>query len=513
MLWSSGHSTTSCIYTTLSPLRDRYVTYVAVAAGAAITATLALYKAIVGHRGACSRLPGPPCLPLLGSVLELAKFDGELYLALLEWRRQYGETLRLKLFTCEVVALFNPEHIHQVMVRESWPKSFFHDAMLPILGEGLLLSDGATWQRRRRMMGPLFTPSRLRRTVVPHFWHFARQFAAHLRNLPDGSIVDINELLSRITLDIMCFVGFGFNLNSLEGGHQDAFKAFHKVLQVAGDHTKLLPLGPQVLRFLIRKDIAAIDAIIDSTIDAKLAEPAKVAGRCDRDILDLLLTAEEDGYRLDRQEIRDEIITFMLAGHETTALTLTWTLYELARHPECLSRLLAEVDATPAVGCTTSGDISADFDVRQYSYAKHVLNETLRMYPPVVGTARRVPASEPLTVQGFTLKAGSTVLIPIFSKHHEEEFFPDPYAFRPDRWASDEKPPATSYMPFTLGPRICIGQHFFELEAPIILATLLRSLTFEMPPATSGLKIPATTKTGTLRPKGPVELVLKHRVR
>jgi len=442
--------------------------------------------------------------------------------ALPAWRRKFGDTFRFFVMTKEVVMIYKPEYIRKVFVSGNWPKGVLHTTLIPIVGEGLPFANGHLWQRGRKMMNPAFRPARLCQVALPHFVHHAQKLADRLRAMPHGAEIDVREEISKAALDIICAAGFGFQLESLDGRNTDFVAALSRVVAVSGQFCRFLPFGARIIRCLRHKDISTIDRVINEILGARArhrrSSSSAPSDKCQHvqtnllsgkhhDMLDMLLDAG-----LSRQEVRDEIYTFLMAGYESTTLTLIWALYELAWHPDCLSKLLHELDVTRAALRFDNGVLSDDAlrILSNMQCSAHVLDETMRRYPPVPVTCREVPASESVAIDGLGLRAGTMVAVDIYGKHHEEDVFSDPYTFRPDRWDGESHAPPTSFMPFTLGPRVCLGKQFFYMEAKVILLNILSVVTFGLPQ--NAARVQATTVSGTLRPEQPIRLRIQHRI-
>jgi cytochrome P450 len=249
---------------------------------------------------------------------------------------------------------------------------------------------------------------------------------------------------------------------------------------------------PRHLR--MRRAVKILDEVV-----YRLIREGRARGTDTGDVLSILLLARDEEGGLTDAQVRDEVMTLLLAGHETTANALTWAWYELALHPEVLGKLQAEVDA--------KGAIHADMlDTMPYNLA--VIEEAMRLHPPAYMTGRET--KRPIRIGGHDIPAGAIVAVNIRGIHRRADYFPAPLAFRPERMLPDAKKarPRHWYLPFGAGPRVCIGQHFALLELVLVLARLSQTLTFEP----SGDEL-ALGPVVTLRPKGPVRLRVRRRAR
>jgi cytochrome P450 len=250
------------------------------------------------------------------------------------------------------------------------------------------------------------------------------------------------------------------------------------------------------LRF--RRTLGHLDALIFKMIRERRAE-----GPGDRsDLLSRLLLAEdEQGRKMSDTELRDELLTLFLAGHETTALTLTYTFYLLATNRDCEVELHAEIDR---VLCDRPPAAS---DVASLHYAENVIKESMRMYPPAWTLGRE--ATEEVEIGDYFLKKGTQVLMSQWVVHHDPRFWPEPERFRPSRW--DEEPtrqlPRCAYFPFGDGPRVCIGNNFAMMEAVLLLTGIARRYRLELDPGQTLRLVPSVT----MRPRGGIKVVVRER--
>jgi cytochrome P450 len=250
--------------------------------------------------------------------------------------------------------------------------------------------------------------------------------------------------------------------------------------------------------------VAEIDRVVYALIargreQLKHAD-AKAAGA--KDLLTLLLTArDDDGNSMSDQQLRDEVITLLLAGHETTALNLSWSWYLLAKHPEVEAKLHAELDAVLASRVPTAADLP------KLQYTDRVIRETLRLYPPAWRIFRRTV--EPLTLGDYTLPPGTNIVMSQWVTHRDPRWFPEPDRFRPDRWNEESaaKLPRFAYFPFGGGPRVCIGAGFAMMEATLLLAAIAQKYRMHLAPNQRVEPLASIT----LRPKNGIRVELEDR--
>ncbi|HEY0389709.1 MAG TPA: cytochrome P450 [Gaiellales bacterium] len=362
-----------------------------------------------------------------------------------------------------------------------------------LLGDGLLTSEGADHLRRRRLIQPIFHSSMIDR-YGDEMVTAAGRTAARWR---DREAVDVNAEMMRLALDIVGRTIFAADVESgapeirevLEAG----MRVFHRFLLPGAELLWRAPL-PATRRFNAAKQ--DIDAMIARTIEERRDRPADPPGLLDH----LLALRDDEGRRLlDDEEIRDEAVTLMLAGHETTAQALTWTWLLLAQHPAAARRMRAELDDVLA-GRPPSGRVYA-----RLPYTQAVFREALRLYPPVWALARIT--TEPYQLGAYAVPKGGTVITSQWVVHRCAEYFDEPERFRPERWLDGAAlPPPGSYFPFAAGSRMCIGERFAMLEGVLILATLAQRWEVVLSPAA-----PAIDARFTLRPRGGLQAVTVER--
>ncbi|MFC6724814.1 cytochrome P450 [Halobium palmae] len=417
--------------------------------------------------------PGPNGVPLLGNTGQYARDPFSFMTAVGD---AYGDLAQFELGPIDVYMLTNPDDVERVLVgeHEKFRKPEFQDdAMGDLLGEGLLLSEGDTWERQRDLAQPAFHMQRLT-SLAPTM---TRKTEATLDGWRDGDVVDVEIEMARLTVDIIVSAMFGTEIDEAT---------------VERVQENLEPLGqrfePDPLRFLLpdwvpteenRKFSAAVDeleAVIDDLVERRRGtergdgSPAEESGEGTddgppMDLLSIILRARERGEQ-SRENLRDEMMTMLLAGHDTTALTLTYLWYLLSEHPEVEKRVHEELDEV------LGGSVPTATDARRLEYLERVLLETMRLYPPVYVLFRE--AKTGVRLGGYRVPKGSTVMLPQWVVHRSERWYDDPLAFDPDRWLPERRSerPQFSYFPFGGGPRHCIGMQFSLLEAKLIVGTV-----------------------------------------
>lgn len=406
--------------------------------------------------------PGPRGVPVAGS---LPRYAEDPFGFLTELRESYGDIAAFDLGPNRTYLLTTPEAVERVLVTEELQFSkpeFQSDALGNLLGEGLLLSEGELWKQRQAIAGPAFAPDRIAKLAPT----MADRAVAMVERWDDGDERDIEWEMTRTTLEIIVEAMFGIDL---EPGRA---RQIRLLLEPVGEQFEPDPLRAVVPDWLptperreFDRSIAELERIVDLFVARRRSlgiEPD------DRDLLALLLRAEERG-AIDERGIRDELLTMLLAGHDTTALVLTYTWALLSARPDVEARVHEEADALFDDSEDPRSITAAD--VRGLTTLRNVLRETMRLYPPVYVLFRQ--ADEPVTFSGYRLPEGSLVALSQWVSHRDSRYFEHPTRFDPDRWLHPDHP-TYAYFPFGAGPRSCIGKGFTMLEAPIIAAIVAR---------------------------------------
>jgi cytochrome P450 len=338
----------------------------------------------------------------------------------------------------------------------------------PMLGEGLLLAEGKTWKHQRRTLAPAFTP-RAVNMLVPHMLAVINESIAELGGR-QGQSVDLREAMQRMTLEIAGRTMFSFGMAE----HGPTLRSFviEYGSRLAHPHLwdMVLPLSwpsPQdIARSFFRRRWTRFVRML-------IAERRTVTrdGGAPRDLFELMVSARdpETGQAFSDDNLIDQVATMILAGHETTATALFWSLYLLAQDPATQDELAREAKAESA-----SGEPDAD----KLKFTRAVLDETMRLYPPAYLIARC--ASGPDKIDGHDVKKGDVIFIAPWLLHRHEKFWQNPDAFVPQRFLSGAAPDRFAYLPFGVGPRVCIGAHFALVEATLALAKIVGRFRIEL---------------------------------
>ncbi|MEZ0312254.1 MAG: cytochrome P450 [Myxococcota bacterium] len=409
-------------------------------------------------------------------------------------QKEHGDVVRISLPFRTAYLVTDPEILEQLLLRDHhvFTKSALVRDLRYLLGDGLLTSEGEHWKRVRKLASPPLT----KRAISAYADDMVDDAARFIDELTLDVPRDVHQDFMQLTLQIVTRTLFGA---SLPPGAEQVSVALHSAmdyfLHYSRSMKRLIPKWlPIPAHLRMRRAVKTIDGTLMQIIAARRAALTEDA----TDLLSLLLRARDDeGAGLTDVQLRDEAVTAFVAGHETTALALAYTLMLLATHPEVQTRVHAELDAVLGSRRPTAADMG------RLSYLDAVLSESLRLYPPAWGMARE--AREPYTLGGHLVRKGDEVWTLVWLVHRDPRWFEEPEAFKPERWTPElrDKLPRYAYLPFGGGPRICIGSHFALMESLLVLATILQRRSFTTAPDHAL----ALTCSMTLRPKHGVRLI------
>jgi len=420
-------------------------------------------------------LPGPTGWRLVGTFASL--LQGDLLKPFVRLFEQYGPLFRLPLpLGHDLVMLAHPDAVEQVLRsgQGNYPKGSVYDGARLLLGNGLVTSEGALWRRQRTLANPAFRPAKLEQ-YVSTMGACTRQLVASWTHQagPVPIDVDAHAEMTRLTMAIAGRTLFGLDLSTQSEQASRSFGAALAAIGRRGPANLQIPLWvptPGNRRF--RHALRELDGLVYDIIRRFRAGQAENA---DQTLLGAYMDArdpETDEAMSDRQ-LRDEVVTLYLAGHETTASLLTWALYWLARRPDIAERVTAEIDGHIVNDAPSSDDLKA------LQYTGHFINEVLRLYPPAWTIARNAVSED--VILGYRIPAGAIVMLSPYLAHRWQEIWPNPLRFDPDRFTPEaiKARHPFAYFPFSLGPRICIGMQFSLLEARLVLSLILRRFKVE----------------------------------
>lgn len=413
--------------------------------------------------------------------------------------RQYGDIVYFHLGPQRIFLLNHPDLIRDVLVTHdsNFVKGRGLERAKLLLGEGLLTSEGDLHRRQRRLMQPAF-----HRLKIKAYSEIMVQAADQLQDSwEDGMVLDLDHEMKGLTLSIVGRTLFGTDVGKEVGELEEALtiamKLWRKKMIPFAETLERLPL-PSVRKF--RNARRRLDETIYRIIEERRRKP----GLYD-DLLSMLLAAQDtegDGGQMTNLQLRDEVMTLFLAGHETTANALTWTWYLLSQNSEIEAQFHAEIDRLP------KGKVLSEEDLPLLTYTDKVFAESMRLFPPAWLIGRR--ALNDYEISPYRVPAHSLVLMSQYVMHRDERYFPDASRFNPERWTPEAKAsrPKFAYFPFGGGPRQCIGDGFARMEGILLLAAIGRRWKFRLVP---GHRVEIQPLV-TLRPKYGMKMILEKRL-
>jgi cytochrome P450 len=390
--------------------------------------------------------------------------------------------------------VMDPECIERILKTavDDYPKSDVTKRILrPGIGEGLFVVEGQKWRWQRRAVAPIFQVRNID-SLAPVMSHAAKNSADRIgRHV--GGVVDVNEDMVRMTIEVIADVTFSRD-DVLDA--QAVSTAMSKYIEQIGKISILDMMGapdwvPRISRILSPGGLTDLKKVADRSITIREEQGAKEVP----DLLDHLMAAQDpkSERKMTREELRDNILTFVAAGHETTALALAWALYLCAFDQDVQDKARAEAQAA------LQGGVAGAAHIPQLKYTRQIIEETLRLYPPAAIVSRT--ALKPDRLRDREIRRGDTVMLPIYALQRHEMLWDNPNRFDPDRFGKNASHDRYAYIPFGHGPRICIGMEFALREAQIVLGTLLSKYRFELTD-----DVPEPHLLMTLRPRNGIKL-------
>jgi|688.fasta_scaffold07595_11 cytochrome P450 len=438
--------------------------------------------------------PGPVGQSMLGSFGAIRKNP----LAYLDsvWRT-YGDVVQFPVPKPPSYLVNDPDGVRSVLVTNarSYGKSTIqYSALSLVTGEGLLSADTAEWKRQRPMVQPAFHRETLT-TIVSHVATAAERIIEDWNALTEGAVVDIDAAIMNAALEVVGHALFGSDLSTdadvLTTATLDALDVV-----IARARVPITPPAwvPTPGNRKLSSSVAALDRAVHSMLDSRGVREVPA------DMLDLLITARDDeGHALTETEIRDQVVTFIVAGHETVASALTWTFALLAENPEVMRLLQAEADAV------LGGNAAQFADYQRLPYARAVIDETLRLYPPAWLITRNSLGDDSLG--GYEVPEGSLIIMSPWLLHRHPGVWANPDRFDPQRFIDGEID-RSAFIPFGAGPRQCIGRDFAYVEAVLLLSSLVAHFDLEYP---AGQQRPPAVPLVTMRPANGLHLRVSAR--
>jgi cytochrome P450 len=414
--------------------------------------------------------------------------------------RTYGPFVQTRL-PLELYFVADPACIEEILVKkaELFRKDRTSRLLSRVVGNGLLVNDGESWRRQRRLLQPAFHQRQLQSYADVMVGAIARAAAGW----QSGQVRNVHEDMMAVTLTIVAETLFGAGTDvAADAGHiggiiSELMEEFGRILGLAA---RFQPPAwvPTTANRRFRASSRKVDQVILGIIEARRRRPEDTAD----DLLSLLIRArDEDGGAMTDAQVRDEAVTLFLAGHETTALALTYSLYLLATHPERQTRLAGELDRV------LMGRAPGLADLEGLAFTEAVLLESMRLYPPAWVMARQ--ALTEVEIGGYQFRPGAELVMSPWVLHRDPKNFDHPDDFQPERWEDDlaRRLPKFAYFPFGGGARVCIGNRFAMMEAKLVLAVALQRFRFEVVPETKLTLFPSVT----LRPRHGIKLRLVAR--
>lgn len=437
--------------------------------------------------------PGPPAHPLTGNLRD---FAADRLAFLRELARDYGDFVPIKLLRGTAILLNHPDLIEEVLVtkKRHFIKARGTRSLRSLLGNGLLVSEGSFWRRQRRLAQPAFHRDRVAAYSQTMVDYTERMLAAW----QPGQSLDVHHEMMGVTLAI---VGRALFDTDVSGAANVVGRSLEVTLAHFNWWASTGFLVPLWLPVRPNREFARAKAELDRIVYDLIAR-RRSSGEDPGDLLSMLLAArDEDGAGMTDRQVRDEVMTLLLAGHETTANALTWTFLLLAQAPEADAQLADEL------GRVLAGRPPALADLPRLPYTENVVKEALRLYPPawILG----YEAVDDVTIGGYPVRKGTTMFMSQWVTHRDPRWFPEPDAFRPERWADPQikQLPTYAYYPFGGGERLCIGKGFALMEASLLLATIAARYRLEL---TAGQALDLEPSV-TLRPRHGLAMVARPR--
>jgi cytochrome P450 len=385
----------------------------------------------------------------------------------------YGGSVRIRLAHEQIHLLVDPDHIRQVLTVNAakYVKGISYASLSHLLGHGLLTSDGELWQRQRALIKPAFS----RQHTVDEIPLIARCGYRLLETLDakarSGAVFDLVPELMSFALDVVCRAAMGSNIDDLLPQiERDTPEGEHWIMRHMASVVRLPPSVPTPANLRFQRVRARMREVVERVIEGHrcgVADSTTFLGR-------LLTACDDSGHAMDDKQLRDEVLTFLLAGHETSAAGAAWTIYELCQHPEWARAIVDEVDGSDLSFTGVSEAVLALKVTGQTVY------ESMRLHPPAWAFTRM--AAEPDSFDNFDIDKGSIVVISPFVNHRMPEFWPSPLQFDPNRFAEEQirARPQLHYFPFGFGPHRCVGMHFAVIEMRIAIALMLSRFEIEL---------------------------------
>ncbi len=428
--------------------------------------------------------PGPSGLDIFRQIRPIVENYPAAYL---NFHKQYGDIFRVRL-PIRAYFFMHPRDVKHILKdnAQNYKKGDIYRQLKPILGQGLVTSEGELWKKQRRLVAPEFHTKAIESFVPTMIKHTI----AHSEIWRQEGVRDVADDMMALTLAVVGEVFFG---SELQNDSKVIAENLYTLLHESLDRMTSLIKWPQLRQSRAEKNL---NAVVLKLIRSKQLLPDQPASKCPRNVLSRLIG------QMPEKQLLDEVKTLMLAGHETTSLVLSWTWYLLSQNPEAEAKLHDELHRV-------LGGRTPDFsDISRLPYTEMVLKESMRLYPPIPVVTRE--ALDWDEIGGYEIPPGTQVEVSPFVTHRHPDFWKDPENFNPQRFVpgGEHDSSVLSYIPFMEGPRGCVGEQFAMTEAVLILATLAQQFTLRLLPETK-VEIEAVN---TLRPKGGLKMIIERRI-
>ncbi|WP_161557234.1 cytochrome P450 [Acidisarcina polymorpha] len=439
-----------------------------------------------------------PGIPFFSTIIPLSRNALSFFMRTFD---THGDRVQLRVFSRNVLLLCNPDDIEAVLVneRDSFGRSSEVRNLRPILGNGLFASEGELWRSQRRLIQPKFHSS----AIQSYASVMLECVSQRIEGWRPGDLRNLHLEMMHYTRDVVCRTLFGSKPDV------DAMAIAQAVTTVFDDlRSEVLYLNlwrrlPLPRSICWNRAVKVLDQAISRMIShRRRARAGTGQSASSSDMLNVLLDARgEDGTSMSDRQIHDEIMNMFIAGHETSALTLAWAMHLLSTNPDIQDHAASEV-----LKVTSNRPLRPE-DMPSLRYLSAIVQETLRLYPPLWCIGRYTIRNT--TLSGFPVARGTHIWLCIYRLHRDPRWFSDPEAFQPERWQDGTSLKKFTYVPFGVGPRVCIGQHFAMVEIVLGLAAILSRFRLSSPPGSSV----APEAWMTLRPKHAVSLRIDARSR
>jgi cytochrome P450 len=413
-----------------------------------------------------------------------------------QWSRQYGDIFHYRVLHRHIYFLNHPDLVKDVLVtnHQNFIKGEAVRFNRRVFGNGLVANEGSSWAQQRRIIQPAF-----HRDSIESYANIMVAYTERmLTTWRDGEARDVHQDMMRLTLEIVAMTLFSVEIAS---DRDRVSVALNTLMESTSGARMLMPPilravpTPGNMRYL--RAVRQLDDIVYALILQRQANEQAI-----EDLLTTLLrTRYEDGGSMSRQQLRDEVMTLLLTGHETTAVSLSWTWYLLSRHPDVEQKLWSELQRV------LNGRSPRMADLLELRYTERVVKEAMRLYPPVWALVRN-PIKD-CQIAGYRIPARTTLIMSQWVMHRDPRYYDEPERFNPDRWldARSKDLPKFAYFPFGGGPRTCIGTSFATTEAALVLATIAQKYQIRVAPDCKVEPIP----TITLRPRHGIQVAITRR--